>query len=522
MKGKLHLARNVIMVGACFAMASLLGMVRNIVIASQFGIGADLDVYYAAFKVPELLFTVVAGGALVTAFLPVLAEYIAGDDNDGAWRLASAVTNIVVLVAGALSVLAALLAPWLIRWVVAPGFAPEMQAETAVLMRIILVSTVLFAVSSIHNSVLNGFQHFLWPALAPVMYPIGIIAGALWFTPMWGVRGLAAGAVLGSAMHLAIKIPGLVRYGFQWKPVLDIRTQSMRRVGVLMAPRVLDLGIFHLTFLVTANLASRLTEGSVSALEWGWNFVQLPETMIGTAFGLVAFPTLSALASRRDIPGLRSTLAESLHHVLALTLPISAAMILLGRPILALLFQRGAFDAASTEAVLAPLRFYALGLVGHSCLELAARAFFAQQDAITPLYIAAATAFFQITLALLLVGPLGAGGLALANSVAISVEVAVLLAVLRKRWNGVGGRSMLAVLGRVLPATLAMSLALGWVVAYANSADLSPLLTLILGGSISVVVYAVAGLLLGIPLLRETLQRGRSSLGALVARRPAA
>ncbi len=522
MSNKLHLARNVIMVGACFAMASLLGMVRNIVIASQFGIGADLDVYYAAFRVPELLFTVVAGGALVTAFLPVLAEYIAGDDDDGAWRLASAVTNCVVLVAGALSVLAALLAPWLIRWVVAPGFSLEMQAETVALMRIILVSTILFAVSSIHNSVLNGFQHFLWPALAPVMYPIGIIVGALWLAPLWGVRGLAVGAVIGSAMHLAIKIPGLIHYGFRWKPVLDIRTDSMRRVAVLMGPRVLDLGIFHITFLVTANLASRLAEGSVSALEWGWNFVQLPETMIGTAFGLVAFPTLSALASRRDTEGLRSTLAESLHHVMALTLPIAAAMILLGRPLLALLFQRGAFDAASTEAVLAPLRFYALGLVGHSCLELAARAFFAQQDAITPLYIAAATALFDVILMLLLVGPLGAGGLALANSIAISVEVVVLLLVLRKRWNGVGGRGMLAILGRIVPATAAMSLALAWIVVYADGAGLGPLPTLLLGGAVSVSVYAIAGLLLGVPLLRETLQRGRSSLGALVARRPAA
>ena len=184
------------------------------------------------------------------------------------------------------------------------------------------------------------------------------------------------------------------------------------------------------------NLASRLGPGGVSSLEWGWDAMQLPETLIGTAFGLVAFPTLAELAARGDLAGLRRTLSQSLRVVVALTVPAAAGLILFGRPLLQLLYQRGAFDAHSTEAVYVALRFYALGLVGHSCLELVARAFFARQDTITPLLLAAASAAVNILLGLLLMGPLGFGGLALANSIAVTAEVIALYVVLRRRLGG--------------------------------------------------------------------------------------
>ena len=271
--------------------------------------------------------------------------------------------------------------------------------------------------------------------------------------PAWGARGLAVGAVIGALLHLAVKVPALLRYGFRWRPVLRAGNGAVRRVAVLMGPRVLDLGVFHLTLLVSTNLASRLGAGSVSALEWGWDAMQLPETIIGTAFGLVAFPTLAELAARGDRDGLRRTLGETLRTVLALAVPAAAGLILLGRPLLALLYQRGAFDAAATEAVYTVLRFYALGLTGHACLELAARAFFAQQDTVTPLLLAAGSAALNIALALALMRPLGAGGLALANSLAVTLEVLALLWLLRRRLGGVEGRETLVALARILAAT---------------------------------------------------------------------
>ncbi|OGO06833.1 MAG: murein biosynthesis integral membrane protein MurJ [Chloroflexi bacterium RBG_13_56_8] len=490
------------MVGAFFVLAAGAGLVRNIVIAHQFGIGADLDVYYAAFKLPELLFTVVAGGALATAFIPVLAGFLAENDLEGAWRLGSTVTNLVVLVVSGLAVIAALLAPWLVRTLIAPGFGEENQAETVVIMRLALISTLLFGISAVQSSMLHGFKHFLLPAIAPVVYPLAVAAGALWLAPTWGIRGIAAGAIVGAALHLAVKIPGLLHYGFRWWPVLDLKSPTVRRVLALMGPRVLDLGVFHLTLLATANLASRLGAGSLSALEWGWDFMQLPETVIGTAFGLVALPTLSDLAARGDIAGLRNMLGETVRAVMALTVPAACGLILLGRPLLQVLYQRGAFDANATDAVFVALRFYALGLVGHASLELAARAFFAQQDTITPLLIAAASAAVNIALGIILMGPMGHGGLALANSLAISGEVLALFLILRKRWRGAQGKQILGSLGRVAVTTLLMGIAVIGVLAWSERAGVSASWVVIFGAATGMLVYVGAGLLLGVQALR--------------------
>ena len=484
------------MVSGAFALAAVAGLIRNIAIARTFGIGAELDAYYAAFKLPDLLFTIVAGGALATAFIPVFANLLTKDDRAGAWRLASAVTNLVVLVVGALAIVTALLAPWLVRIFIAPGFDPQQQAETALLMRLVLISTVIFGISAVQGSALHGFKHFLTPALAPVLYPLGVAAGAIWLTPRWGVYGLALGAVVGSFLHLVVKGPALLHRGFRWWPVLDLQSRHVRRVGVLMGPRVLDLGVFHLTLLVTTNLASRLGPGNVSALEWGWDAMQLPETIIGTAFGLVAFPTLAELSSRGDLDGLRRTLGESLRAVIVLTVPAACGLILLGRPLLQLVYQRGAFDAAATQAVFTALQFYALGLVGHACLELSTRAFFAQEDTVTPLIIATGSAIGSIALGLALMGPLGHGGLALANSLVVSLEVVVLLYILRRRWGSVEGRETLYLVLRVALSALVMSAALVAFIAWGERTGLGTFPLVALGSVGGFLIYILASALL--------------------------
>jgi len=497
-----HIVRNTLLVGALFGLATGAGLLRNVIIARQFGIGTDLDAYFAAFKLPDLLFTIVAGGALATAFIPVFADFLTANDREGAWRLASAITNLVVIVVSLLAVVAAVIAPWLVNTVIAPGFTLPQQAETASVMRLVLVSTVLFGISAVQSSVLHGFRHFLLPALAPVVYPLGITAGAIWLAPTWGVRGLAMGAVIGAALHLVVKIPGLMYYGFRWWPVLDLKHQAVRRVLILMGPRVLDLGVFHLTLVATTNLASRLDAGSVSALEWGWDAMQIPETIIGTAFGLVAFPTLAALAARGDLAGLRGTLGETLRMVIVLSVPATFGLIFLGRPLLAIVYQRGAFDAAATEAVFIALQFYALGLTGHACLEVAARAFFAQQDTVTPLLIATIFGAINVGLAVLLMQGLGHGGLALANSLAISAEVITLLLILRRRLDGVEGYQILTTLGRALVASTFMGMVIFGILQLGQRA-LPELILVAVAGATGLAVYIGLGLLLKMQTLSQ-------------------
>ena len=500
-----HIARNVLIVAASFGLAAVTGLFRNVVIAASFGIGSQLDAYYAAFKLPDLLFTIVAGGALATAFIPVFADYVATGDQQktcasrrAAWRFTAAVLNWVVLIVSLLALLTALLAPLLVQYLIAPGFDPEQQAETVAVMRIVLISTVIFGISAVLGSALNGLKHFLLPALAPAVYPLGVAAGALWLSPTMGLRGMAVGAVIGSLLHLSIKVPALVKYGFRWSPILRLGDGGLRRVAVLMGPRVLDLGVFHLTLLAMTNLASQLGDGSVSALEWGWDAMQLPETIIGTAFGLVAFPTLAELAGRGDRDGLKRTLGESLRTVLALAVPAAAGLILLGRPLLALLYQRGEFDAAATEAVNQALRMFALGLPGHCCLELAARAYFAQKDTITPLLLAIGSAALNIVAGLLLMQPLGHAGLALANSIAITLEVLALLLILHKRWGDVEGRETAAQLTRVLGATAIMALAMVSVLMASERSELSTLLSLATAGIAGLIAYVGASIMLRI------------------------
>ncbi|MCO5244401.1 MAG: hypothetical protein M9927_11350 [Anaerolineae bacterium] len=324
-----HITRNTLLVTFLFGLAAVAGLFRNIIVAQEFGIGAALDAYYAAFKLPDLLFAVVAGGALATAFIPIFADFLTDGDRPGAWRLAAAITNLVVIVVGVLASIAWIFAPWLVSNLIAPGFPPPAQAETVQVMRIVLFSTVLFGISAVQGSALNGFKHFFLPALAPVVYPLGIAAGAILLAPTMGVTGLAIGAVFGSLLHLLIKVPGLIKFGYRWWPVLDLKSQAVRRVLMLLGPRVLDLFVFQFTLIMTTNLASRLGAGGVSSVEWGWDAMQLPETLIGTAFGLVAFPTMAELAARRDIAGLRSTLGETLRWVIALALPATVGLILL-------------------------------------------------------------------------------------------------------------------------------------------------------------------------------------------------
>ncbi len=498
-----HIARNAAVVAVAYSLAAAMGVVRNVLIARTFGIGPKLDAYYAAFKLPDLVFTIVAGGALATAFIPVFADFASEDDREGAWRLTSAITNWVVLVIAVLAALAALGAPWLVRVVIAPGFTPAQQSETATLMRLLLISTVIFGISAVQGSALHGFKHFLLPALAAVAYPLGVIAGSLWLVPTWGVLGLAMGAVMGSLLHLGIKIPALLHYGFRWRPVLRAPNDSVRRVAWLMGPRVLDLGLFHLTLVVTTNLASRLTPGSVSAVEWGWDAMQLPETIIGTAFGVVAFPTLAELAARHDTRLLRHTLAESLRTVLALAVPAAFGLILLGRPLIQMLYQRGQFDSQATEAVYVALRFFALGLVGHACLELAARTFFARKDTVTPLLVAALFAGANIGLSWLLMQPLGYGGLALANSLAVSGEVLMLLWLLSRRLGSIEGRETLGLLVRVVAAALVMTVVIVGVNGWATRAGIGDLPAAVLAAAVGALAYAVVSWALGVRQLRD-------------------
>lgn len=511
-----NVASAAVLVMSLLAIGKVVGVIDDLVKARVFGTSAELDAFVAAGGLPELLNTVISGGALAAPFIPVLAGYLSRDDRRGAWRLTSNVVNVAFLATAVLAALAAAFAPWLVKHLIAAGFTPDQQALTAGLMRLILLSTLIFAVSGVAMSILHAHQHFLLPALAPILYNLGIIAGALFLARPWGAWGLAVGAVVGSAMHLLIQVPGLLHYRARWWPVLSLNDPGMRRVLRLMGPRVLTLGVVQLNMLIAVRLASDLGEGRVSALNFGWRLMQMPETIIGTAIATAVFPTLSEMAAQGRTSQLRDTLSATLRAVFVMGLPAALGLVLLGRPLIELLFQGGRFGGASIDSVLAALSGYAAGLVGHAALEVGARAFFARQDTRTPLLVAVLGMVITVVLGLSLRRPLGHAGLALANSLGVSSEVGLLLWLARGSLGGLDGPRLRSAFLRATLATVVMGLALSGLSAWwplSTDGLAGQALFLGVGLSSGVIVYVVAAWRLGLDEIR--------TLGRIVWRRGA-
>jgi putative peptidoglycan lipid II flippase len=458
-----QIVRAATLVMALFLLSRIAGLAREMIIGARFGTSAEMDAYLAAFRVPDLLFQLVAGGALGSAFIPVFTGCLTRRDLTGAWRVFSAVTNLVLIVLTGLALLAALAAPWLVSTILAPGFSPEQQALTVSLMRWMLVSTVVFGVSGIVMGVLNSFQHFLLPALAPLIYNLSIIAAALFLAPSLGVYALVIGVVAGSLLHLDVQLFGLWWYGARYRATLGLRDPNVREVGRLMAPRVLGLAVVQINFWVNTLLASGLAVGSISALNYAWLLMLLPQGIVAQAAATAAFPTFAALEARGRYGELRHTVSSTLRGVLFLTIPAAAGLFVWRVPLIRLLLERGEFTARSTEMTAAALAFYAFGLIGHSVVEIVARAFYALHDTRTPVAVGVGAMALNVLLSLLLIVPLQHAGLALANTLATSIEMVLLVWLLARRLDGLEWPQLSATIVRAGAATLVMALPLAWV-----------------------------------------------------------
>lgn len=492
-----HLARSTVIVMVAFGTAKLISLAQTFIIARVFGVGQEWDAFVTANRVPELIFTLIAGGALAHAFIPTFSGFLAKDETARAWQVASRVINFIFTVTFIACAVAFFLAPALIANVVAPGFSPEAQEQTVALMRILLISTMIFAVSGICMGILQSFNHFLLPALAPIMFDVGILTGVLFLLPIMGVNGIAWGAVLGAALHLGIQVPGLIRFRARWTFSLGLRDPILWRIIRLMLPRVAGLGVFSLNFIIMNNIASRLGTGSVSALDWGWRLMQIPQTLIGTAMGTVIFPTLAAFSELGDENGKRQAMSGALRFVLVGSIPASVGLIFVGRPLISLL-EGGQFDASASALVYSTLQFFALGLIVHSALEVIARSFYADKDTLTPLWAALGGSAINLVLSFYLsdvlrvenalsaypivaatfdgIAPrpdLGfVGGLALANSLGVMFEVGFLLLILRRRWHGAHEDALARTIIKTTAASLVMALAIVLINAAWQSAGL--------------------------------------------------
>lgn len=453
-----------------FIVSRVLGLVREAVLARLYGGGAQFEAYLAAARPPDTLFYIIAGGALGSAFIPTLTAYLLDDDRqEEAWRMASSVVTALAVLMAVLAALAAIFARPIVAYVLAPDFPAEKQALTVSLMQIMMLSPVIFTVSGLLMAVLNAHQRFLLPAIAPAMYNLGIIFGALVLTPYIGVYGLAWGVVIGALLHLVVQVPGMAAVKARYRPRIDLHDKGMREVARLMGPRVLGLTVVQINFWVNTRLASGMIEGSLAALSRGWTLFLLPQGIIAQSVANAVFPTFAVHVARGEGDQLRSTLGQVLRSVLFLSLPATLGMIVLRLPIVRLIYEYGAFTFADSEATAWALLFYALGLVAHSLVEIVTRAFYALHDTRTPVIIGATAMVLNVAFSLAFIRVIGQpesltrgpfAGLALANTLATTIEGVALLAAIRPRVGGFEGRRLAISLARAGAASAAMGLAL--------------------------------------------------------------
>ena len=452
-------------------LGQITGLVRSIIVAGIFGASPELDAFTAANRVSETLFLLVAGGALGSAFIPTFTGLLAKDEKDSAWRLASSLANAVTLTLSLLALLFAFFAPQVVRYALAPGFSekPELFALTVSLLRIQLVSAVLFGLGGLMVGILNAHKIFLVPALTPAMYQLGIIFGALVLSPSMGIYGLAWGVVIGSGFYLLVQIPTMMKQSGVYSFTFGLDTPEVRKVIFLMGPRLVGVAVVQLNFWVNIRLASDMVEGSVASLAYSFSLMIMAQAAIAQSVAIAAMPTFSAQHALGRQNEMRSSLASSLRGILLMAIPASVGLILLREPLVSFLFQRGKFDEHDVQLTAWALLWYAAGMVGHSVMEILTRAYYAQHDTKTPVIIGTIAMGLNIVFSIAFakvftsLGWFPHGGLALANSLATALEATVLFIVMRKRLNGIEGGHILRGAIPSSVAALVMGLCIyGW------------------------------------------------------------
>ena len=480
------LARTSALIAFFFFIDKILAFVRVGIISRQFSDSIELlDTFNAANNLPDVLFALISGGALAMAFIPLMSDYLTTKGRAAAWDLFSRVANLAFVATGSIAILVAIFAEPIVNAElgIAPGFGAEQRRLLAELMQLNLIGTIIFSISGLVMASLQANQHFLLPALAPTMYNVGQIFGALYLVPRFGIQGLVYGVVIGAALHLLIQIPGLFRYQFKWTPALDLRHTGLIEALKLLGPRLLTMFGIQLIVIARDNLASRLgQEGAVTSLTYGWMIMQVPETLLGTAIATAMLPTLAELASRADWSGFRSTIERALRVLISLTLPVAAVMAAGINPLVRAVFG---FDQETSTLITWTTRAYLITLTGFAIQEVAARSFYARKEPMFPLYavILRLTLFIAIGLAgVTLFRNIGAPLIAFAE-IALLIEAIVLFTWLSKRmhepikvWSAVGKGLVAALVGGVAAYALAVYVP--------GSAVLTALLGMVIGGLI--------------------------------------
>lgn len=446
----------------------ILGFLRERAVAEVFGRTATTDVFFAAFALPDLMYQLLVGGALSSAFIPVFTQYLAQDEEREAWYVASIFLNITVLALLFIMILGVLFTPSLAP-LVGIGFSGEQKDLLILLMRVTFPAVFFTALSGLSMGVLNSYQSFTLPALGPIVYNLGQILGAYLLGPFIGIMGMAVGTIVGAIGNFAIQFPAVHKRGAKYyRPILDFKHPGIRRMGQLMLPAIIGLSIAQINIIVSQNLASTLETGSIVALRLANRLINFPLGIFAMGISTAIFPTLARLIAKGEHSEFSKTLFFGLRVVFFITIPSAIGMAALRTPIVRLLFEAGEFTAVDTQATAYALLFYVPGLFAQAAIQVTTRGYYSLQDTVTPVKIGFLTVVtnFLLSLAFLRWTSLGAGGLALAFSLSSLVNMVIALAVLSKKLGGLKGSGLATTLAKSGIASLVMGIATHLTAAY--------------------------------------------------------
>ena len=434
----------VLLIGLSFLGSRLLGVARTAVIADQYGTSVELDAFWVAMRLPDLVFQLLAGATLASAFIPVYARALQHRGEQSAWRLASIVLNWVLIGTIALSVVVFFAAEWIVP-ALAPGLGEDSGIQDAIiddavfLTRVLLLSPILFAVSGMLTGILHARRHFLLPAISPMLYNLAIILGALLLPGELGVEALVIGVVAGSGLHLMVQLPALstalARSGGGLGLHFDLGDVEAREVLRLMGPRMLGLAAAQINLIVLTFFGSLVGDSSISALNFAWLLLMFPVGLFGMSMATAVFPSLAERSATGGPGAVNALVSQTLRFTLFLAIPASVGMLLLRDSIVATLLEHGAFDATATQLVSDSLLFYSIGVFAHAAIEIVSRGFYVLGDTRTPVALAISSMLLNVILSAVLVGPMELKGLALALSISAIAEFVLLTLLLNGRLN---------------------------------------------------------------------------------------
>jgi putative peptidoglycan lipid II flippase len=504
----------------------LMGLVREQVFAKYFGASREYDAFLTAFRIPNLLRDLFAEGALSAAFVTTFSQYLTTKGEREAWRLANLVLNALVLVLITITLLGMVFAPEFVD-LIAPGFQkyPGKTELTIELTRIMFPFIILVAIAAVAMGILNTKDRFGIPASASTFFNLGSIvlglACAYWLDPHFGPQamvGMAVGTLIGGALQFFVQVPSLYRVGFRYTPTISFTDPGVRKVVRLMGPAVIGAAAVQVNVFVNNNFASYLENGAVSWLNYAFRLMQFPIGVFGVAISTATLPSISRAAARGDMSQFRQTLASSLGLVFFLCVPSACGLVMLGQPIIRMIYERGDFSPFDTQQTAAALAFYALGLAGYAAVRVLAPAFYALDDTRTPMTISLTSIATNYVLNWMLVSRYGHRGLALSTSCVAGLNFIGLFFFMRRRLQRVEGRRIAISLLKITVASIIMSITCWWTYqmllnTLGRTGVLSQVLNALIPVGAGAVVFLISCKLLKVNELEMTLQAVRQKFG---------